>query len=39
MNEDGEIKLASKNSWPGEKTNYERAFFEKDVAYLAPEEV
>lgn len=37
MNEQGSLKLGSKYSWPDEKTNYERAFYEKDPAYLAPE--
>lgn len=29
MNEDGMIKIATKFSWPNEKTNYENAIYEK----------
>lgn len=39
MSEKGLIKVASLSSWPGQKTNYENALYEKESAYLAPEEL
>jgi serine/threonine protein kinase len=29
INEDGQVKVASVDSWPGEKSNYEKSFYEK----------
>lgn len=39
INEDGQIKLASKFSWPLENDNYAKAFHEKEPTFLSPEEV
>jgi hypothetical protein len=35
----GQVKVASVDSWPGEHTNYEKSFFEKEITYLSPEEI
>ena len=29
INEDGQVKVASVDSWPGELTNYSKSFYEK----------
>lgn len=38
INEDGQLKVATKHSWPQEMDNYQKAFYEKEKTYLAPEE-
>ncbi len=39
INEDGQVKVACVDSWPGEQTNYAKAFYEKEITYLSPEEI
>ena len=39
INEEGQIKIANILSWPYEKTNFEKTAFEKQLTYLAPEEM
>ena len=39
INVNGQVKVASIDSWPGEHTNYEKSFFEKKITYLSPEEI
>ena len=34
INEDGEIKLATELSWPGERTNYMKWRHNKEVTFL-----
>ena len=33
------MKVAHQYSWPSETTNYDKALYEKNLSYLAPEEV
>jgi len=37
INEDGQVKMATQYSWPGEQLNYSKTFYEKEVTYLSPE--
>ena len=39
MSGDGNVAVANQFSWPGEKTNYKKSLHEKEVTYLAPEEI
>ena len=39
INEDGQLKVASRCSWPLEFDNYQKAFYHKEKTYLAPEEL
>lgn len=39
MNEQGAIKLTHQFSWPDNKTNYDRALFERDISYVSPEDL
>ena len=34
INEDGQVKLATYFSWPGEQSNYSKTFYEKEITYL-----
>jgi hypothetical protein len=36
INEDGQVRVASIDSWPGEQTNVTKSFYEKQITYLAP---
>ena len=38
VNEDGQIKISCLNSWPREKTGFQKAYEHND-AYLSPEEL
>ena len=39
INEDGQMKLMSMNTFPQELDNYQKTFYDKEKTYLAPEEV
>jgi serine/threonine protein kinase len=39
INDNGQAKVACQHSWPHELENYQKTVFEKNVTYLAPEEV
>lgn len=39
INEEGQIKIANLYSWPYERTNFEKTAFEKELTYVAPEEI
>lgn len=46
INEDGQVKVATHLTWPGEQNNYHKTFYEKEITYLgtssvnlAPEEL
>jgi len=39
INEDGQVQVACIDSWPGEQNNYAKAFYEKQITYLSPEEI
>ena len=36
INEDGQVKIASIDSWPSEQSNYAKSFYEKEITYLSP---
>ena len=39
LSDDGQIKVSNLFSWPCETTNYEKTIFDKELTYLAPEEI
>ena len=39
INDEGQVKIANRFSWPYEKANFYKTVFEKEVTYLAPEEM
>lgn len=39
INDEGQFKLGTKYSWPGELDNYQKAFYHREKTYLAPEEL
>lgn len=39
INEDGQIKVVTKHTFPQEHDNYQKTFYDNEKTYLAPEEV
>jgi serine/threonine protein kinase len=39
ISEEGQVKVATRLTFPSENTNYHKTFYEKEVTYLAPEEL
>lgn len=39
INEDGQLKVSNLYSWPCETTNLDKTLFDKELTYLAPEEI
>ena len=34
INEDGQVKVATHLTWPGEQNNYHKTFYEKETTFL-----